>query len=272
MQTQAVEDYLKAVFELERELGKVATSRLAERLQVTAASATGMIKKLARMRLLTHAPYRGVVLTTAGRRIALEILRHHRLIEAYLAEALGVPWDRVHAEAERWEHVVSVEMAERMAAVLGHPVTDPHGAPIPDRDGRMAAHARDRLSDLRPGRRVVIAEVADRDPALLQYLGGLGLTPAQRVEVREVAPFDGPLTVMVNGAAQVVGRQAAAAVYVTAAPGTRPALRGEATRPVAGRQRRGRAPTVRALDPPGKHPDVPAAERAPRAQAGEEAV
>jgi DtxR family transcriptional regulator, Mn-dependent transcriptional regulator len=215
MHTQAVEDYLKAVFEIERDQGKVATTTLAQRLQVTPASATGMIKQLARKRLVTHAPYRGVVLTEAGRRIALEVLRHHRLIEVYLAQAMGVPWDQVHAEAERWEHVLSEEMEDRMDAMLGHPTTDPHGSPIPTRDGGMADQARDRLSDLPAGQTAVVAEVADRDPALLRYLGDLGLLPAERVEMLVAAPFEGPLTLRVGETERVVGRRAADAVLVT---------------------------------------------------------
>jgi DtxR family Mn-dependent transcriptional regulator len=214
MHTPAVEDYLKAVFTLQRERGKAATSALAERLSVTPASATGMIKKLARMRLVTHAPYRGVLLTEAGRRMALEVLRHHRLIEAYLAQALGVPWDRVHAEAERWEHVLSEEIEERMDALLGYPTTDPHGSPIPARDGSMADSAEERLCDLGAGQRAVVAEVADHDPHLLRYLGGLGVLPTERIEVVAVAPFEGPLTIRAGGVERVLGRQAAEAVYV----------------------------------------------------------
>src|SRR5437867_7774832 len=131
MHTESVQNYLKTIYELQHEQGRVATTLLADRLGVAPASVTGMIKKLAGMHLVTHEPYQGVVLTEAGERIALEVIRHHRLIERYLAEALGVPWDEVHEEAEKWEHVLSEEMEERIDAMLGHPTTDPHGTPIP---------------------------------------------------------------------------------------------------------------------------------------------
>jgi DtxR family Mn-dependent transcriptional regulator len=177
MHTQAVEDYLKIIYELQREQGKVATSMLAERLGVAPASATGMIKKLAGMHLVTHEPYQGVVLTAAGEKIALEIIRHHRLIERYLAEALGVPWDQVHDEAEKWEHVLSEALEDRIDAMLGYPTTDPHGAPIPTRNGTIAQLASMRMADLQPGQSAVIVEVSDHDSALLRYLGGLGMYP-----------------------------------------------------------------------------------------------
>ncbi len=215
MQTQAVEDYLKAAYEIEREQGKVTTMALAERLGVTPASATGMIKKLANIRLVTHEPYQGVRLTRAGRKIALEVIRHHRLVELYLNEALGVPWDQVHAEAERWEHVLSEELEERIDNLLGHPTTDPHGAPIPSREGTLAHPARVRLTELRPGQSACIAEVSDHDPALLRYLGSLGLYPQVQVTILAIAPFNGPLTIRVGEAAHTISPEAARYVYVT---------------------------------------------------------
>ncbi|NOX64070.1 MAG: metal-dependent transcriptional regulator [Chloroflexi bacterium] len=185
MQTQAVEDYLKTIYEIERERGKVATTALAERLGVAPASATGMIKKLAAMHLVSYEPYQGVKLTESGRKIALEVIRHHRLVELYLAEALGVPWDQVHDEAEKWEHILSEDLEERMDAVLGRPTTDPHGAPIPTREGAMPAPARERLYDMTPGQRAVIAEVSDHDPAMLREVGALGLYPSTEITVME---------------------------------------------------------------------------------------
>jgi DtxR family Mn-dependent transcriptional regulator len=175
-----------------------------------------MIKKLASMHLLEHEPYQGVVLTTAGEKIALEVIRHHRLIERYLAEALGVPWDKVHEEADKWEHVLSEEMEERIDAMLGYPTTDPHGAPIPARDGTMAAPVRERLCDLLPGQAATVAEVNDHDSAVLRYLGELGLYPGARVEVVSVAPFNGPLTVRLAGGEHALGREVAAFVSVAA--------------------------------------------------------
>jgi DtxR family Mn-dependent transcriptional regulator len=214
MQTQAVEDYLKTIYEIQREQGKVATTVLAERLGIAPASVTGMIKKLAGMRLVAHEPYQGVVLTEAGEQIALEVIRHHRLIERYLAEALGVPWDKVHEEAEKWEHVLSEDMEDRIDALLGHPTTDPHGAPIPDRNGTIAQPAQMRMADLRPGQSAIIAEVSDHDAALLRYLGSLGLYPGTEVHMVAVAPFDGPLTIRLGAVEHALGREVAGQIFV----------------------------------------------------------
>jgi DtxR family transcriptional regulator, Mn-dependent transcriptional regulator len=175
-----------------------------------------MIKKLAGMHLLEHERYQGVVLTPAGEKIALEVVRHHRLIERYLAEALGVPWDKVHDEAEKWEHVLSEEMEDRIDAMLGFPTTDPHGAPIPGRDGTMAPPVRERLSDLQAGQSATIAEVSDHDSAMLRYLGDLGLYPGARVEVLAVAPFGGPLMVRLGESEHALGREVAGYVSVAA--------------------------------------------------------
>lgn len=214
MQTQAVEDYLKAIYELQHEQGKVQTTTLAERLEVKPASATGMIKKLAEMNLVRHEPYQGVALTEAGEKIALEVLRHHRLVELYLAEALGVPWDRVHAEADKWEHILSEDLEERIDAQLGRPTVDPHGAPIPSRHGVIARPARVRLADMAPGEGGIVAEVSDHDPAFLRYVGGLGLYPKAEISVAAVAPFDGPITVRVGGAEHALGREVASYVWI----------------------------------------------------------
>lgn len=213
MQTQAVEDYLKAIFELGHGEEPVSTNALAERLKVSPASASGMLKKLAGLRLVDHARYRGVHLTDAGRRIALEVLRHHRLIELYLHEALGVPWDQVHAEAERMEHVLSEDLEARIDAALGHPTTDPHGAPIPSVDLEMARPQHTRLADLEVGQIAVVAEVDDDDPALLRYAGELGLYPETPIEVIAIAPFDGPVTVRVDEQDLTVGRRAAEHIF-----------------------------------------------------------
>jgi DtxR family Mn-dependent transcriptional regulator len=174
-----------------------------------------MLKKLARMKLVVHRPYRGVELTESGRKIALEVIRHHRLVELYLAEALGVPWDRVHDEAEKWEHVLSEDLEDRIDALLGHPTTDPHGAPIPTREGEFPKPQYIRLDELEPGQTAVIAEVSDHDPALLRYLGELGLYPKSKIFVIAVEPFNGPLTIRVGEAEHVLGREAARYVFVT---------------------------------------------------------
>lgn len=212
MQSPAVEDYLKTIFEIEREQGKVATTVLSERLGVAPASVTGMVKKLAEMNLVEHERYQGVTLTPAGRKIALEVIRHHRLVERYLAEALGVPWDRVHDEAEKWEHVLSEDLEDRIDALLGHPTTDPHGAPIPTRDGQIARTSPDRLLDLLPGQSAIIDEVSDHDPDLLRRLGDLGLFPATAVTLtgRDAAG----LTVLAGESEHRLSNEAAGYVFV----------------------------------------------------------
>jgi DtxR family Mn-dependent transcriptional regulator len=209
MQTQAVEDYLKAIYELQRQEGRVSTTSLSNRMEVTAASATGMIKKLAKLNLVTYEPYQGVELTNAGETIALEVIRHHRLIEQYLAKALGVPWDQVDAEADKWEHILSDELETRIDAFLGYPKRDPHGAPIPSLDGFIPPSSEIRLSELTPGQCGVISEVSDHDPEMLRYLGELGLFPQVELIVVDVAPFDGPLTIQVNNQERALGREVA---------------------------------------------------------------
>ena len=218
MQTQAVEDYLKAIYELQEEGGKVSTTRLSERLGVAPASVTGMIKKLATMKLVVHEPYQGVELTPSGEKIALEVIRHHRLVESYLAESLGVSWDKVHEEADRWEHVLSEEMEDLMDDKLGHPTTDPHGAPIPSRDGTMPKSELRRLSELEAGEAAVIAEVSDHDADLLRYLGEMGLFPKVEVRVLSSAPFEGPVTIKTNGDEHALGREVAGQILVQLLP------------------------------------------------------
>jgi DtxR family Mn-dependent transcriptional regulator len=215
MRTQAIEDYLKGIFRLQEQGGKVSTKSLAERLGVASASVTGMLKKLADLKLVVHEPYQGVRLTGAGRKIAVEVVRHHRLVERYLAEALGVPWDRVHDEAEKWEHVLSEELEERIDAALGYPATDPHGSPIPRRDGTIVQPECISLDRLETGRTAILAEVSDHDPALLRYLGELGLYPGVTLTLRETAPFDGPLTIEVGNDEHVLGREVARHIRVT---------------------------------------------------------
>ena len=209
-----MEDYLKAVYKLLQDSKTVSTSALAEQMGVSPASATNMCKKLAELNLLTYAPYQGVTLTPAGKKLVLEIVRHHRLIELYLAEALGVPWDRVHEEAEKLEHVISEDLEERMAAALGDPQFDPHGAPIPSKAGRVTRQAGDYLVKMDAGTRLVVVEVDDDDPALLRYLGQIGIYPGTELTVITRAPFDGPLTLTIENTEHSLGFQAAQAVRV----------------------------------------------------------
>ena len=214
MLTHAAEDYLKSIYKLQEKGGKVSTGILAAYLNVKPASATGMIKKLKTMNLVSHERYQGVSLTDAGRAIALEIIRHHRLLELYLVKALGIPWDGVHDEAEKLEHVISEDMEARMDEFLGYPTADPHGAPIPDKNGVVAQTERVPMTTLQDGQSCIVAEVNDADPALLRHLGSLNLYPGTAFQVKEVAPFDGPFTIDVAGKQVVIGREVANHIFV----------------------------------------------------------
>jgi DtxR family Mn-dependent transcriptional regulator len=213
--TQSMENYLKAIFEIVEHAERASTSSIAVRMGIAPASVTAMVKKLADLHLVTHEPYQGVQLTPVGELAAVEVVRHHRLIEKYLAEALGVPWDQVHAEAEKLEHVISEDLEDRIASALGEPATDPHGAPIPSRDGTIRRIDARRLSDVAASERVVVVEVDDRDSALLRYLGERGLYPGTRVEVVHVEPYGGSLTLRVGEGQFAIGREAAAEIRVT---------------------------------------------------------
>ncbi|HVM18005.1 MAG TPA: metal-dependent transcriptional regulator [Gaiellaceae bacterium] len=215
MPTQPIQDYLKAIYELCEEEGRVTTTALARRMDVSAPSATSMIKRLAELGLVRHEPYQGVALEPGGEQLALEMIRHHRLVEQFLAQVLGVPWDEVHDEAERWEHVLSEDVEDRIDEVLGFPTSDPHGSPIPARDGSIVRPESVPLAELEPGQSAVVAEVSDRDAAVLRYLGRVGLVPRAEVSVLEAEPFDGPLTLDVAGRRQVLDRELARELLVT---------------------------------------------------------
>ena len=214
MRTEAVEDYLKTIYLLETERGEVTTVALAGRMEVSAPSATGMLKKLAELKLVKHEPYYGVVLTAAGRKIALEIIRHHRLLELYLAEALGYSWDKVHAEAEKLEHHISEEFEDKIAALLGNPDTDPHGDPIPAKDGTLPQQTTARLTDANAGDLVVVSRVAAQDASQLNYLGSLGIRPDASVTVVAKAPFDGPVHLRIGSAEHHVGLNLARQIFI----------------------------------------------------------
>ena len=213
--THAIEDYLKFIYKLQQTGEKVTTSAIAERLNVSAASVTSMIKKLAEMNLLTHTPYHGVALTPAGAQIALEVIRHHRLLELYLTQALGFSWDTVDAEAEKLEHVISEEFEAKIDQVLGCPTVDPHGASIPTKDGEMDRTRHVRLSSLAGGQWAIIRQVSDRDPDMLRYLTSIGIGLGMAVEVIEKAPFNGPITLQVGGRQHALGLELADHIYVT---------------------------------------------------------
>src|SRR6478735_1640343 len=213
----AVEDYAKAIYALQTAGGgPVSNNALAERLGVTPASASAMVKKLDGLGLVEHVPYRGVELTSAGRRVALEVLRHHRLLELYLARSLGVPWDRVHDEAEVLEHVLSEELEELIAAKLGDPTHDPHGDPIPSRELVVAEEETRSLASLEAGERGVFVRVSDSDPEMLRYLAERGITPGKRLYVIERMPFDGPLRARISGKVHTLGGRLARAMRVAA--------------------------------------------------------
>jgi len=214
--SSAIEDYLKAIYQLRVGDGAVTTTALAGALGVSAASATNMIKKLAAMKLARHLPYHGVELTPAGEKVALEVVRHHRLIELFLNETLGIPWDEVHNEAHRLEHVMSDNLEDHIAAFLGNPTEDPHGDPIPTKAGVVAANAQQVLADLAPGARVTIRRVSDQDPEHLRYLYGLGLVPKASVNLIDHAPFQGPVRVRVaNGDEHSLDRSLAQQIWVS---------------------------------------------------------
>ena len=214
--TAPVEDYLKAIYELETRQGSAATSEVADALSVAPASVTGMIRRLAAQGYLDHVPYHGVQLTDVGRRAALRTIRRHRILESYLTGILGYPWDRVHDEAERLEHAASDELIERLAAALGHPVVDPHGAPIPTRDGTVEEPRLRTLAELPIGEVARMLLVSDKDPALLRYLADIGLQPGTDVTVLARAPFDGPLTLRIGTSESMVGPRLAEQVLVAA--------------------------------------------------------
>jgi DtxR family Mn-dependent transcriptional regulator len=212
--TYAMEDYLKVAYRLQSERGTVTTQRLADELGISGPSVTNMIKRLDELGLVQHTRYHGVELTAAGEKIALEVIRHHRLLELYLAETLGYDWDRVHEEAERLEHHLSEELESRLDSALGHPKVDPHGDPIPSREGTIASVSALRLLDVEPGQTVRVSRVSDRDPDQLRYLGELGLYPGTEVTVLEKLPFEGPVRITVGGVEHVIGRPLAASVNV----------------------------------------------------------
>jgi DtxR family Mn-dependent transcriptional regulator len=205
--TRSVEDYLKAIYRLSAPGRTASTSEIAQRLELSPASVSGMVKRLSEQGLLEHVPYKGVQLTPDGRRAALRMLRRHRLIEAYLVAFLGYTWDTVHEEAERLEHAVSDTMIERMAAVLGHPAVDPHGDPIPTSDGDIHEPASIPLSEVPAGSSVEVRQVEESQPDRLRYIASVGLRPGVHLTVVDRQPFHGPITIEVAGQTHVIGNE-----------------------------------------------------------------
>jgi DtxR family transcriptional regulator, Mn-dependent transcriptional regulator len=207
--TEAVEDYAKAIYALEHrdDGGPVGTSALAERLEVAPSTVTAMLKRLDAMGLVSYEPYRGVTLTPEGARVALEVIRHHRLIEAFLADSLGMPWDLVHDEAEVLEHYISEDLEQRIAEKLGDPALDPHGDPIPSAKLAMSDDRTVPLATLEAGESAVFARVSDSDPEMLRFLDEHGIRPGAALSVVAVEPFGGPLVVEADGAKHSLGSE-----------------------------------------------------------------
>jgi DtxR family Mn-dependent transcriptional regulator len=221
VRTIAEENYLKETYALQLEHNPVTTSMLAERIGQSAPTVTGMFKKLASRKLVSYEPYQGITLTKSGRAAALEVIRHHRLIETYLTRALGVPWDRVHEEAEKLEHVLSEYLEDRIDEYLGHPASDPHGSPIPALDGSINEPDRLRLSELPAGSSAEVVEVGDHEPGLLARFREMHLGLKTRLKVLEVEPVDGLVTIFVADQKHVLGRTAASQIMVRKLKGER---------------------------------------------------
>jgi DtxR family transcriptional regulator, Mn-dependent transcriptional regulator len=212
--TTAVQDYAKAIFTLESREGAASTTELAALLDVRPASVSGMLRKLSALGLVEHERYKGVRLTKRGRRVALEVVRHHRLVELFLVESLGMTWDEVHAEAEVLEHALSEELEELIAAKLGNPTVDPHGEPIPSRELKLAETPAPTLEELEPGEAATFVRISDAEPEMLRFLGERGIVPGARLEVVERQPFDGPLFVRAGRDTHVLGATLARAMHV----------------------------------------------------------
>jgi len=212
--SQAVEDYLKAIYTLEAEGDKATTTKIAGSLEVSSASATNMVKRLSEMGLVDYESYKGASLTDSGKKIALEIIRHHRLLELYLLEVMGYSWDEVHEEAEKLEHHISEQFEEKIAKLLDDPTHDPHGDPIPTKEGLMPKMDAQPLTEAELNQQYIVSRVKDQDPELLRYLEKIGLLPGIKIEVKEKAPFKGPITLLVEKNEQVVGNDVARNIFI----------------------------------------------------------
>ncbi|MDQ2890678.1 MAG: metal-dependent transcriptional regulator [Gemmatimonadota bacterium] len=218
MSSPSVEDYIKAIYKAHAENGNVATQELADRLGVSSPAVSKMLRRLSEMRLTSHTPYQGVKLTRAGEKMALEIIRHHRLIELYLVQAMGFSWDSVHEEAERLEHHISEEFEDRIDQLLGHPTTCPHGDPIPTRAGTIASTSNitlaQQIARQTSSARLIVRRVRDQDAELLRHLQTLGITPGIAIEFVTQEPFDGPLVLKIGGKIVRLTPHAAENVFV----------------------------------------------------------
>ncbi len=212
--SQSIEDYLKAIYILETEGEGATTTNIAEALSVSSASVTNMLKKLAKLKLIDHKSYKGAELTEAGEKIALEVVRHHRLLELYLKEMMGYSWDEVHDEAEKLEHHISEQFEDRIAELLNHPTHDPHGDPIPTKDGKVPEIASLAITDAEENTPYIIGRVKDQDPELLRFLEKTGVIPGVKLTVLEKTPFDGPIKVRLENEEATLGHHVASSVYL----------------------------------------------------------
>ncbi len=212
--SQSIEDYLKAIYILETEEEGATTTNIAEMLSVSSASVTNMLKRLAGMNLIEHKSYKGATLTEAGRKIALEILRHHRLLELYLKEIMGYGWDEVHAEAEKLEHHISEQFEDKIAELLNHPTHDPHGDPIPTKEGVVPEMANLPLTEAEVNQSYIIGRVRDQDPELLRYLEKNGVIPGVKIKVLDKAPFNGPIHLFIEEEQKTIGFSIAEQIYL----------------------------------------------------------
>ena len=213
--SDAIQDYLKEIYKLRTDSGKATTTALAKRLHVSPASVSAMVKKLAALGLAEHVPYRGVDLTPAGEKVALEVVRHHRLLELYLAETLGIAVESVHAEADRLEHALSEALEARIDEALSSPTQDPHGDPIPDARLRIVRPEARPLTALEPGEQATVERVPDGDDDVLRYLSMLALVPGQNVELLRAASFGGPVTIRTIGGEAAISRELGAQIHVS---------------------------------------------------------
>jgi len=213
--SEALQDYLKEIYKLQEEGGRATTSAIAARMSVAAPSVTAMVKKLTSLGLVEHEPYRGAVLTPSGKKIAVEMIRHHRLLEQYLAKTLGLGIDAVHAEAHRLEHVISEEVEARIDESLGFPTHDPHGDPIPDPNLKVKSSRLRLLASLEPGDEATVRRVPDGQPELLRYLASVALVPGSRVKLSKRAPLGGPLTVVIDGRRHAIAEEIALKIGVS---------------------------------------------------------
>jgi DtxR family transcriptional regulator, Mn-dependent transcriptional regulator len=215
--SKQMEDYLKNIYKLQEESSPVTTKAIAEKMEISPASVTSMTKKLDQLKLLNYKRYGGVVLTERGMKVALEIIRHHRLLELYLNQKVGIEWHKVDAEAEELEHVLSEEVEAAMDHALDYPTIDPHGDPIPAKDGTIISPEETVLIELEPGRASVVSRVIQDSPEMLEYLGGIGIFPDVPIEVEEQTPLAGTVTVRVKGKSRALGRDVASCIYVSSA-------------------------------------------------------